>query len=69
MFKKTLILLAIALPLLAYTAVPEVYDGTFPNGATLKWACKPGTSGAVRFQLVTPTGEMYGGVLSCGEPV
>lgn len=69
MFKKTLILLATALPLLAYTANAEVYDGTFPNGAQLKWICKPGTSGAVKFQLVTPSGEMYGGILSCGQEV
>jgi hypothetical protein len=47
----------------------QIYEGGWKDGATVQWACSPGTDGKVVFQVTLPDGKTYAGTLSCGTGV
>ena len=65
---KLLLTLLLIFPVLGLTA-SSVSEGQWEDGTTVQWICKPGTSGAVKFRFILPTGNFYQGVMSCGEEV
>jgi hypothetical protein len=52
-----------------YAANPEIFEGGWKDGTSVKWICPPKTSGAIPFQFTTKEGVVYQGILSCGESV
>lgn len=71
LFKKTIaVLAAVLLAVAPFGAFAQtVQEGEFPNGAVIQWICHPKANGQLQFRLITPEGQAYQGVLSCGEPI
>jgi hypothetical protein len=66
----TKILSTFLVGILAYGPVAavaqEVQVGQWPDGAKMAFQCQHGTSGKVKFLFLTPDGQEYTGVISCG---
>lgn len=71
MFKTILsVVISLSLILSPINAVAqEVFQGGWEDGVEIRWVCPPKTKGEIPFALRLPSGEIYKGVLSCGQPV
>jgi hypothetical protein len=69
--KKLFVLLAVTLLGLGSVLATDlkVFQGTFQDGAVMRWVCPPGAAGTIPFQFTTPEGGVYSAQISCGNGV
>lgn len=69
--RKLLLVLALTVPVAAAYGAAQlpIFSGSWDDGTTIEWVCKPGTEGAVAFRLTSPDGKIKRGELKCGDGV
>ncbi len=63
------ILLTTALVALPVAAANGVQTGQWEDGSAIAWQCSNKQNIAVKFAFRTKEGEVYQGVLTCGETI
>jgi hypothetical protein len=63
------LLLTLALVALPVAAADNVQTGNWEDGSAIAWACQSKQFNKVVFAFKTKEGEVYQGVLTCGDTI
>lgn len=63
------LLLSATLVVMPVAAAPGVQTGEWEDGSAMAWQCSNKQNVAVKFAFKTKEGQIYQGVLTCGETI